>query len=295
MANENLKTALAKAGLTVEQFADVIQVDPKSVQRWVTGQTTPYRRHRTAITQALNLTENDLWPNLAEADTTGPTHLTSSAADAIGSEQAREVTGAWASADHQNAPGLAAFIADTSGPIDILDRCCGIQVDEYVTDALMREAEAGRTVRILTDGQAPNWEALLTHPLIEIYLADIPGEYWLIKTPDRMLLTINLEHEPGSTPPPLLELQAHGGDGLFARLAAKFEELWATTNEEDEPPATDGKELENDRGSDAGLLPIVQHHDDGGRRGADGDGRGRVGDRAAPTQSGARRWPRQPQ
>jgi DNA-binding transcriptional regulator YiaG len=37
MANENLEDALRSAGLTSEQFAQVIDVDPQTVQRWVSG------------------------------------------------------------------------------------------------------------------------------------------------------------------------------------------------------------------------------------------------------------------
>ena len=251
MANENLKNALSQAGLTVEQFAHVIQVDPKSVQRWVTGQTIPYRRHRAAIIQALNLTEHELWPDLAADPAGGPD-------PEVRAGKAGEVTGAWGYANDQDAPDLITFMTQTTGPIDVLDCCCGIPITEQLTDTLMQQAEAGRTVRILTDGQAPHWEPLLNHPLIDLYLAEIPGEYWLIRTTGRMLLTINLEHQPASTPqPPLLEFQASGTDGLFTRLAEKFDELWALTREiepDDKPgePATGGQQSSEIRAGRSG-------------------------------------------
>lgn len=65
MANENLKSALKNAGMTPEEFASIIQVDPKSVQRWIAGTTTPYPRHRAKISRALDIAEHELWPDTA--------------------------------------------------------------------------------------------------------------------------------------------------------------------------------------------------------------------------------------
>lgn len=62
MPNENLKNALKFANLTIEEFAEIIQVDPKTVQRWVAGRT-PYPRYRQQITQALDIPAHQLWPD----------------------------------------------------------------------------------------------------------------------------------------------------------------------------------------------------------------------------------------
>jgi len=40
MANEQLKNALRRAGLTPEKFAEVVRVSPKTVGRWLAGTTT---------------------------------------------------------------------------------------------------------------------------------------------------------------------------------------------------------------------------------------------------------------
>ncbi|MGH2843344.1 MAG: hypothetical protein ACRDKL_07125, partial [Solirubrobacteraceae bacterium] len=142
-----------------------------------------------------------------------------------------EVAGTWAHTDQDGAPDLATFINTTDGPIDVLDSSCRIPITAEVTDTLIEQANAGRSVRILTDGRAPHWEPLLAGEQIELYLAEIPGEYWLIKTPDRMLLAINLEHDPAGSPsPPILELTATGRDGWFHRLAQRFDELWQQPN-----------------------------------------------------------------
>src|SRR5947209_6516255 len=62
MPNDKLKSAFQAAGLTVEEFAEIVGVDPKSVGRWLAGASTPYPRHRASIARALDLPEDELWP-----------------------------------------------------------------------------------------------------------------------------------------------------------------------------------------------------------------------------------------
>jgi len=96
MANENLKTALKDAGLTAEEFAAIIQVDPKTVQRWVAGTATPYPRHRQATARALDTPEQRLWPDTAPSPPDDADHSRQPAAGA-GDQPATagDVTGSW--------------------------------------------------------------------------------------------------------------------------------------------------------------------------------------------------------
>ena len=61
--NENLCRALLQARLTEEDVAVHLQVDPKTVRRWIEGRL-PYLRHRWAMAAMLGLDETDLWPQL---------------------------------------------------------------------------------------------------------------------------------------------------------------------------------------------------------------------------------------
>src|SRR5207244_13422196 len=45
MANERLRSAMAKAGKDIANLADATAVDPKTVQRWLAGRV-PHPRHR---------------------------------------------------------------------------------------------------------------------------------------------------------------------------------------------------------------------------------------------------------
>ncbi|MFC9973211.1 XRE family transcriptional regulator [Spirillospora sp. NPDC127200] len=62
MANERLRAALLERGLTIAALAEAIDVDPKTVERWITKDRTPYRRHRYAVASKLGMDETYLWP-----------------------------------------------------------------------------------------------------------------------------------------------------------------------------------------------------------------------------------------
>src|SRR5262249_36200565 len=66
--NETLCHALIQAGLTEEDVATRLQVDPKTVRRWLEGRM-PYLRHRWAIAAMLGADETDLWPQLRASRT----------------------------------------------------------------------------------------------------------------------------------------------------------------------------------------------------------------------------------
>lgn len=67
MRNEVLREALMRAHKTIDDVAQVTDVDPKTVQRWLNGRV-PHARHRWAIAQLLNMREEDLWriPELSQ-------------------------------------------------------------------------------------------------------------------------------------------------------------------------------------------------------------------------------------
>jgi transcriptional regulator with XRE-family HTH domain len=64
--NESLCRALLEARLSEEDIAVRLQVDPKTVRRWLEGRM-PYPRHRWALAAMLGLDETALWPQLRSA------------------------------------------------------------------------------------------------------------------------------------------------------------------------------------------------------------------------------------
>src|ERR687895_25915 len=62
MPNERLRAALLERGLTPARLAEVVGVDAKTVERWITKDRVPYRRFRYAVASHLGLDETYLWP-----------------------------------------------------------------------------------------------------------------------------------------------------------------------------------------------------------------------------------------
>lgn len=67
MANERLRTALLQRGVTPVELAENVGVDPKTIERWISGRI-PYRRHRHQVAVRLGVDETYLWPGALAAD-----------------------------------------------------------------------------------------------------------------------------------------------------------------------------------------------------------------------------------
>jgi transcriptional regulator with XRE-family HTH domain len=64
--NETLRRAMLYARLSEEDVAARLQVDPKTVRRWLEGRV-PYLRHRWVLAGLLDADEADLWPEVRAA------------------------------------------------------------------------------------------------------------------------------------------------------------------------------------------------------------------------------------
>lgn len=74
MANERLRTALARNQRNAQSLAAELDVDSKTVERWITKDRTPHRK--TAIAAAGLLQEDPayLWPDLGQRIASDETH-----------------------------------------------------------------------------------------------------------------------------------------------------------------------------------------------------------------------------
>lgn len=61
--NQPLRDAMARAHLTRDQLADAIQVDKKTVDRWMSGAVMPQPRPAELAAKALGVAVHDLWPD----------------------------------------------------------------------------------------------------------------------------------------------------------------------------------------------------------------------------------------
>ncbi|WP_435593340.1 helix-turn-helix domain-containing protein [Nocardia sp. bgisy118] len=61
--NERLQLAVFEAGMTPEQLARKLHVTPTQVHRWIQRGTVPYPRHQSAVAEAVQVPEDQLWPD----------------------------------------------------------------------------------------------------------------------------------------------------------------------------------------------------------------------------------------
>ncbi|WEH16615.1 helix-turn-helix transcriptional regulator [Streptomyces sp. VNUA24] len=67
MPNERLRAAMAAGGWTYNALADKVEVDPKSVERWVNLGRTPRRATAMVAAETLGEDVHALWPSLRQA------------------------------------------------------------------------------------------------------------------------------------------------------------------------------------------------------------------------------------
>jgi len=63
MPNERLRALLLERGETPAKLAEALQVDNKTVERWITRGRVPYRRHRHAVAAHFGVDEVYIWPD----------------------------------------------------------------------------------------------------------------------------------------------------------------------------------------------------------------------------------------
>jgi len=256
LGNEDLRAALQHAGLQPDDLAQIIEVDVKTVRRWLSGMA-PYPRHRGKVARALDTTENELWPKLATAPPNRPPAAETS-----------DLLAAYPTTSNPAAPDWQALMRDATDRIDLLDETLlHILETEGVTDLLADKAGDSCEIRILiadpdnpwvspdegtqrrvddeereqhnqreADAKTHGWlnanqRALnLLKPLIGRSGIEVHGYVSsrfnsILRVDEQMLVSLHLWAQ--STPEaPLLHLQRNSADGLFDRFAEHYDALW---------------------------------------------------------------------
>ena len=68
MPNERLRALLLERRITPAKLAEAVQVDPKTIERWIVGGRTPYRRHRYDVAAFFGVDESYIWPDALDPD-----------------------------------------------------------------------------------------------------------------------------------------------------------------------------------------------------------------------------------
>jgi hypothetical protein len=266
VANDNLRAALQDAGLAPDDLAQIVQVDVRTVRRWLSG-GTPYARQRGKVARALDVPEHDLWPDIATPPPGPPVTRPS------------DLVAAYAAASDLAAPDWKGLMRAATDRIDLLgDALIEMLGTPGVPELLAAKATQGCAVRILIYDTRQHIAPLLDQPGIEVRVLEVPARYVIHRFDDELLLTL---HVVGGDPDhaPLIHLRRAASEGLFDRLAEYYSDLW----NQDSEPLRPGFDLEGEEEPDEDEDPAA-------------DARLSAPDRpeagpSEPSAPPARRWP----
>lgn len=239
MGNERLAATVTRSGVTLEQVARNVDVDPKTVQRWLAGRT-PHARHRYAMAELLGESEEFLWPGAHRRP-----------ADALGATA--EVVSAYPHRADLNTDRWWDLFRAAGAQIDLLGYTLYFLPHQHpqLVELLAEKCEQGCRVRVaLADPQSEHvrrrdeeeHEAITLVPRIQSTLEafdplldcrnadlrfqDAPLYNSIFRFDDQMLVTPHLYGMPGRSAP-LLHLRRLGPSGVFSRFSAHFEGIWS--------------------------------------------------------------------
>ena len=239
MGNERLRTAMTEARVTVEDVAEATEVDPKTVQRWLSGRR-PYRRHRWRVASLLDDDEQYLWP----PDGAGPGAEVASTEEilAVYAHRALLPPESWwrlfkRATDQIDLLGYAMLHLPEQHPglMELLrDKGrdgCRVRialVDPDSREAFQRDEEEqlaeGLVARIRT--AIKYYSELLDAEGVELRTHSAPLYNSEFRFDEQMLVTTHLYRTPGSKAP-MLHLRRRGPDGMFDNYLSHFERVWA--------------------------------------------------------------------
>jgi transcriptional regulator with XRE-family HTH domain len=246
MANERLRTAILTKGLTLEDVGEAVGVDPKTVERWISGRT-PYRKYQFAVAALLNEDIGYLFPDgrpaqevtaaaQAELVTVYP-HRTAAPASLWldtfrTATQALDIlvlAGFWLSED-QRFVKLLRDKAHAGVQVRILlgdPDCAAVHrrgEEEGIGDAI------GRKIR----NAIHNYRSLFSLESVEFRLHDTVLYNSIYRADDDMLVNPHVLGAAANAAPILHLRRLLGGD-LFATYRDSFESVWSSASPLDSP------------------------------------------------------------
>jgi transcriptional regulator with XRE-family HTH domain len=236
--NERLRTTLLRAGVTVEDLAACCGIDPKSVERWISADRTPHRRHRWAAARRLGVDETYLWPAALAGRTEAKSELLelfpSRAAvpretwlqlmnSAAGRIDVLVHSGTFYS---QIQPRVGAMLADRAAAGAEIRLCFGDPDSEAIA-IRDREEQIGGTLAHKIRSSLTYYRSLLGVDGCEVRLHQTTLYCSLFRYDDELLANPHVYGEAGSANP-VLHLRRLDGAGLFDHYASSFDRVWET-------------------------------------------------------------------
>ncbi|MET9377192.1 XRE family transcriptional regulator [Streptomyces sp. NPDC002992] len=238
--NDRLHSVLAQRGVSPESLAEVCEVDPKTVSRWLGGRV-PHPRHRFRVARHLRVEETFLWP--------APPRRAARSGDGLGAElvgtyqnrasvprdmwisllrEVREEIGVLVFSGTffaQSNPHVAKMLAERAADGVRVRLCFGDPEGQAVVIRGQEEG-IGDTLAAKIRASLTYYRPLLAEVGCEVRLHDTTLYTSLFRYDDNLLVNPHVWGQPASANP-LLHLKRADGAGWFANYAQSFEAVWA--------------------------------------------------------------------
>jgi transcriptional regulator with XRE-family HTH domain len=240
--NERLRAVMATGGWTYADLAKAVEVDPKSVERWVNLGRTPRRTTAVQAAEALGEDVHALWPALRQA------------------RSARAVSPELVALYEQRADvpvsTFVGLMAQARERIDVLVYAAVFLHEAYprLNDLLREQADAGCVVRIAVGdansevvqlrGQEErfghgiesrcrlalmHYSSLIGTPGIEVRTHETTLYNSLFRADDQILVNAHV-WGVNAYGAPVWHLRRTGEGGMFDTYAESFNRVWTTAN-----------------------------------------------------------------
>jgi len=239
MGNERLRSRMHHAGLTAIDLATELEVDPKTVARWIDTGRVPHTRHRIKTAKLLDSEQSYLWPELLNglrAEETSRAELLTMYPHrgAVPADLWRRLTDdAKEELDVLVYAGL--FLVDTHPdlPQRLICRAAeGLKVrlllgdpDSAAVAARGEEEGIGENLAARVRLSLRYLEPLLGTPGIELRLHSTPLYNSIYRFDDQMLVNTHL-YGAGAPRNPVLHLQRLPEGQVFHGYQASFASVW---------------------------------------------------------------------
>jgi DNA-binding transcriptional regulator YdaS (Cro superfamily) len=233
-----LARALSGVGLDTADVATRLCVDPKTVQRWMTGRV-PYPRHRAALVELTGWAERDLWPQTRQP-------VDSAAA-------ADEICTAYAHRSAVPADAWRNLFEHAEREIDILAYSSLFLAEDAAAQGVLRDkARAGIRIRIalgvaagrhvvrrgadegidtLVAARIRNalilYRPLAVEPGVDLRLHDTILYNSIYRADDNLLVNTHVYGCPASRSP-VIHLRRTSDNGMAATYLDSFERIWTS-------------------------------------------------------------------
>lgn len=238
--NNPLARALRGASFNEVEVAARLGVDPKTVQRWMSGRI-PYSRHRNALARLTGWSEHDLWPALPL-----PTQPQA---------KADEVRTVYPHRSTMPPDTWSRLFTDAQAEIGILAYSALFLAEDIATSTVLRDkAREGVRIRIalglpngvrvnargreesIGDGMSARIRTALVgfRPIAEaggeLRLHDTVLYNSIYRADDELLINTHVHGRPASHAP-VFRLRRRAADGMVSTYLDSFEKIWALSVE----------------------------------------------------------------